>query len=298
MDFEKIGQHKQEMVTIPEIIKIMRQFGGNATTSKVKTELLSQENDIPEEFITLVKISKNGQKYKPFDYVFNFSITNLELSNFINRPKRGMVELTKKGRVVDLASLNIEDEIFAKARPKWKERSAKNKALRSVKLEPETIEEGTENSWRVLLLKALKNISSDKFEMFSRALIHKMGVEIDQNIGMTLSNDGGVDGFGYLTTDDFRTVRVAIQAKRWNEWNVDAPEIDKFRGAMDKHNAEFGVFITTSNFTRGAIKTSRQGTRVITLIDGEKLVDLVAKYELYVTKYTAYELDDFFIEDN
>lgn len=54
-------------------------------------------------------------------------------------------------------------------------------------------------------------------------------------------------------------------------------EIDKFRGAMDKYNAEFGIFITSSDFTRGAIKTARQGTRIITLINGDEICDLVAK---------------------
>lgn len=60
--------------------------------------------------------------------------------------------------------------------------------------------------------------------------------------------------------------------------------IDKFRGAMDKFRAEFGIFITTSSFTRYAIVASRAGTRVITLIDGDKLLNLVAKYKLYVTR--------------
>ena len=94
---------------------------------------------------------------------------------------------------------------------------------------------------------------------------------MDEKIGIQVSNDGGLDGFGYITSqDDFRTNRVAIQAKRWNG-NIQSPEIDKFRGAMDKHNAEYGIFITTSSFSRGAIQASRQGTRVITLIDGDKI---------------------------
>lgn len=50
----------------------------------------------------------------------------------------------------------------------------------------------------------------------------------------------------------------ALQAKRW-EGKVISPEIDKFRGAMDKYNAEYGIFITTSDYTRSAIETSRVG---------------------------------------
>lgn len=128
-----------------------------------------------------------------------------------------------------------------------------------------------------------------------------MNVDIDETIGTKLTGDGGLDGYGYITTDDFRTARVAIQAKRWSLKNsISSSEIDKFRGAMDKFRAEFGIFITTSSFTRDAIAASRAGTRVITLIDGDKLLNLVAKYELYVTRkvITTYELEDFFREKN
>ena len=47
---------------------------------------------------------------------------------------------------------------------------------------------------------------------------------------------------------------------------------------MDKYNAEYGIFITTSDFSRSAIEAVRQGTRVITLINSEYIEDLVAKY--------------------
>ena len=143
------------------------------------------------------------------------------------------------------------------------------------------------------------NLSPAKFELFCRALVKRMKVDIDENVGTKLTGDGGLDGYGYITTDDFRTSRVAIQAKRWSINNsVSSPEIDKFRGAMDKFRAEFGIFITTSTFTRDAIKASRAGTRVITLIDGDKLIDLVTKYELYVKPVTVYKLEDFFREEN
>jgi restriction system protein len=66
---------------------------------------------------------------------------------------------------------------------------------------------------------------------------------------------------------------------------------------MDKYNAEFGIFITTSVFTRQAIRASREGTRVSTLIDGEEIVNLVEKYQLYIKKVETYKLNSFF-EDN
>lgn len=165
-----------------------------------------------------------------------------------------------------------------------------------IKDEGSILENSQVDSWRSVLIDALKAMSPKKFELFCRRLVKQMGVEIDAKIGVQYVADGGLDGFGYITSDEFRTTRVAIQAKRW-EGNVSSPEIDKFRGSMDKHNAEFGVFITTSSFTKNAIEASRVGTRVITLLDGDTICDLVAKYELEVTPVMTYELGDFYLSE-
>ena len=134
-----------------------------------------------------------------------------------------------------------------------------------------------------------------KFELFCRGLLTKIGIDVDDEKGVQYVADGGIDGFGYVRSDDYRTTRVALQAKRW-QGKVSAPEIDKFRGAMDKFNAEFGIFITNSDFTREAVKTSREGTRIITLINGDQICDLVAKYNYYVEPVTTYWLKDFYLD--
>lgn len=134
-----------------------------------------------------------------------------------------------------------------------------------------------------------------KFELFCRGLLTKIGIDVDDGKGVQYVADGGIDGFGYVRSDDYRTTRVALQAKRW-QGKVSAPEIDKFRGAMDKFNAEFGIFITNSDFTREAVETAREGTRIITLINGDQICDLVAKYNYYVEPVTTYRLKDFYLD--
>jgi len=286
-----------ERLTLPEIIKSLRKLGGRATTGKIKEDLLTRDNLIPEEAITTVKVSqKSGRSYRPFAFIFNFSISNLVIAGFATRPERGEVELTKQGRDVDLNQLDLDRDIYAKTDSEWARRHKANLAKKS-EPEPELIEEDGEDEWRTNLLTALLNLDPGKFELFSRLLVKAMGVDLDERIGVKLTSDGGLDGYGYLTTDDFRTARVGIQSKRWTN-PVPSPEIDKFRGAMDKHNAEFGIFITTSDFSREAITAARTGTRVITLINGDKLIDLVAKYELHVKPVRTYELDDFFEEND
>ena len=152
------------------------------------------------------------------------------------------------------------------------------------------------DDFKVKLQSAIANMSPAKFEQFSRALLTKMGVQFT-NKGVQISNDGGIDGYGYhIDDDDFRTTRVVIQCKRFNANPVSEPDINQFLGAMNKFQADYGVFITNSRFTNKAREAAREGTP-ITLIDGNDLIRLVIKYELFITPVTTYVLDDFYSED-
>ena len=187
----------------------------------------------------------------------------------------------------------------------WEENSAKNKDKKVQKDEiiNEDIEEESKSSEddvlddvKVKLQSAIANMPSKKFEQFSHALLTKMGVQFTDK-GVQISNDGGIDGYGYHTDDDdFRTTRVVIQCKRYNFGAVSEPEINQFLGAMNKFQADYGVFITNSRFTNAARIAAREGTP-ITLIDGNDLIRLIIRYELFITPVTTYVLDDFYSEN-
>ncbi|WP_276804395.1 restriction endonuclease [Lactobacillus hominis] len=303
-NFMNMGRQDQEAFLMKPIIEQLKQSGGQASTKDLKRAVVESEESIPANVLTSYKTSRNGRRYLPFNYAFNFAVSNLIMADMLERPKLGIVTLTEKGRLFKGTGTDLSKSFYKLSLPLWQERSRNNKELKqttnNVKENDET-DSDIEEEWKSNLLHALLNLSPGKFELLCRALVTKMNVDIDETIGTKLTGDGGLDGYGYIRTDDFRTARVAIQAKRWDPNNsVSSPEIDKFRGAMDKFRAEYGIFITTSTFTRDAIKASRAGTRVITLIDGDHLLDLIAKYELYVTKkvITTYELDDFFEEEN
>ncbi|WP_143809244.1 restriction endonuclease, partial [Oenococcus oeni] len=76
-------------------------------------------------------------------------------------------------------------------------------------------ENSGDSDWKTELIDQLKKFSPGKFESFSRLLISKMGVRIDNQRGIIRSGDHSIDGFGYFQSDEFRTSRVAIQAKRF-----------------------------------------------------------------------------------
>lgn len=302
-NFTNMNRQDQQAYLMKPIIDELKQVGGQATTRDLKRAVVEREENIPENILTMYKTSRNGRKYLPFNYAFNFAISNLIMAGMLKRPKQGIVVLTEKGREYKGNRTELSEAVYKISLPQWQKKIEQNKKSKepSINIREEESLDNLEEDWKGPLLNALLNLSPGKFELFCRALVAKMNVDIDETIGTSLTGDGGVDGYGYIKTDDFRTARVAIQAKRWNPSNsVSSPEIDKFRGAMDKFRAEYGIFITTSTFTRDAIQASRAGTRVITLIDGDHLLELISKYELYVTKkvITTYELDDFFEDES
>ena len=103
-------------------------------------------------------------------------------------------------------------------------------------------------------------------------------------------------GFIFALKNDFRTTRVVIQCKRYNVGPVGEPEINQFLGAMNKYQADYGVFITNGRYTNAARAAAREGSP-ITLIDGNDLIRLVIQYELYITPVKTYVLDDFYTSE-
>lgn len=213
------------------------------------------------------------------------------------------ITLTDKGLNIVVECLDVEKEIMIPSKKFWNELSEKNKKehcnqkelVENTDVDESMSEDQILNDFKEKLLNAIAKMSPKKFEVFSRALLTKMGVEFT-NKGVQISNDGGIDGYGYhKDLDDFRTTRVVIQCKRYNTGPVTEPDINQFLGAMNKFQADYGVFITNSRFTNNAREAARAGSP-ITLIDGNDLVELVIRYQLYVTPVTTYILDDFYNE--
>ena len=111
-----------------------------------------------------------------------------------------------------------------------------------------------------------------------------------------MSGDHGIDGYGYFESDEFRTAKVVVQCKRYIDNPVSEPEIDKFKGVMMSFNADYGIFITTSYFTKQAQSKAVQGGNTVTLIDGQRLVELIEKYQLHITPVQTYVLDDYYYQ--
>ena len=270
-------------------VRALQDLGGKASRDEIIERIRNYDPIISQEIVDhKKKAKKTGNYYSEFRIKFGFNLSTRLRNRTIIEAEPKVYQLSDELLKLDPDSPNFEEDILKL------ERENQKSTLRDAEAEQE--DEDMQDSvpeWRKELKERLFKLDPYKFETLCKKLLSNMNVDIDDKIGMSYTNDGGVDGFGYLETDELRTERIAIQAKRWAEGNlVSSPEIDKFRGAMDKYNAEYGVFITTSDFTRGAIKSSRPGTRMITLINGEKLMDLIVKYQVYV--HPSIVIEDFY----
>lgn len=303
--FDKLGTEEQVSYLIKPIIEVLQEAGGQLDRSEIRDRICEKDEHIAEFEQKIYTSNRSGNQYKKFDFKFNFAIKELSFVGVVSYVKyKPKIILTQKGSEIDLNNFDVQTEVRDKARVCWEENSAKNKKkkdeINNLELEDEVESSSSESEllddFNVKLQDAIAKMSPAKFEQFSRALLTKMGVQFT-NKGVQISNDGGIDGYGYhIDTDDFRTTRVVIQCKRYNVAPVSEPDINQFLGTMNKYQADYGVFITNGRFTNNAREAARAGTP-ITLIDGNELIRLVIKYELFITPVKTYILDDFYLED-
>ena len=282
---------------IKPILKALQEAGGQLERAEIKERIADMDDQIAE-YAEIVKVSKKtGNAYKEFNFKFNFAIKDLLFSELLTYTDCSPITLTEKGLYLDVDNLDVQKDIIEASKKHWEKLSRNNKKAQTIDIndsEEETqAEEKIKDDFKETLLAAIAKMSPKRFEAFSRALLTRMGVEFTEK-GVQISNDGGIDGYGYhIDANDFRTTRVVIQCKRYNVVPVSEPEINQFLGAMNKDQADYGVFITNGRFTNAAKTAAREGSP-ITLIDGNELVRLVIRYELYITPVKTYVLDEFY----
>ena len=302
MELKALSSDGKIAYLIKPILKVLQDAGGQLERSEIKERIADLDDQIAE-YAEIEKVSKKtGNVYKDFNFRFNFALKNLYIADVLTFTTSSLITLTQKGLYLDIESLDVEKDIFRITKDYWnksKSKPKKDKSADEIEKDHEEVqsEEKIKDDFKYTLLGAIAKMSPKKFEAFSRALLNRMGVEFTEK-GVQISNDGGIDGYGYhIDANDFRTTRVVIQCKRYNSAPVSEPEINQFLGAMNKYQADYGVFITNGRFTKAARTAAREGSP-ITLIDGNDLVRLVIRYELYITPVKTYVLDEFYEVEN
>jgi restriction system protein len=243
-----------------------------------------------------------------------WALTYLKAAGLVATAKRGIYEITDRGRSVLARNLSALDADMLGEFPEFREFEVRSRGGDSdassetpavttkgrargaaTAAQPTTPEEDLDSAYRQLreaveleLLESVKNNSPAFFEQLVVDLPVQMGyggtrAEAARAIGK--SGDGGIDGV--IDQDRLGLDSVYIQAKRW-ESTVDRPELQKFAGALQGQRATKGVFITTSSFTRDAADYASRINARIVLIDGKRLASLMFEHDVGVAAKQTY----------
>lgn len=234
--------------------------------------------------------------------------TYLGKAKLLTSPKRGLVEISDRGREllatnpsqIDLTLLRqypefvnwmtgVKDEkeptaptTSSDARPSVVSIAADERATPREQVDRAIA--AIDGALKSDLLERVRAMSPAEFEGLILRLLLAMGYGqgLDEMaLALGGSGDGGIDGV--IHQDPLGLDRVYIQAKRYKEGNnVSSPDIRNFIGALNIHRASKGVFVTASQFT-GDAKAAAQGSTVqVILIDGPRLTDLMLRYRVGV----------------
>ena len=138
-----------------------------------------------------------------------------------------------------------------------------------------------ENTVRESLHELLYDMDPFAFEHLIKRLLEEMQY---QEVNVTKrSGDGGVDVVAKIEIG-ITSIREVVQVKR-HRGAIPRKDLDALRGSLHRFNALRGTIVTTSRFAKGAQKAALEpGTAPITLIDGDKLLDLLIEHGIGVRK--------------
>ena len=145
-----------------------------------------------------------------------------------------------------------------------------------------------ESSVRETLFDILLDMDPFVFEHLVKRLLEEMEY---RNVEVTSpSGDGGVDVVADIDLG-ISSVREVVQVKR-HKANIQRKDLDALRGSLYRFDAVRGTIITTSDFSKGTKDAAfATGAAPITLIDGQKLIDLLIEHGIGVRKHEFEMLD-------
>jgi restriction system protein len=202
-------------------------------------------------------------------------------SGELDGSERGFWRITPNGKKA------LEAE-WASWKPRYVElRSRQVPERAQIEESPENPQEEIEEAHRALveqtatdLLQRIMGLSPQSFELLVGELLSKMGYGTMEVTGRP--GDQGIDGS--CSIDEFGLYRVLFQAKRLQQ-QVPAKEVRGFLGAMRLARVEYGIFVTTSSFTRDSIEAAQKSGN-LRLVDGKELANLLIKHRLGVVAKT------------
>lgn len=272
---------------MPEVLNALRALDGSGRPKEV-SQWIADKLDLTDEFLEAT--TKTGTP--KFHNQVQWARQYLVWEGLIDSSKRGTWSLTNAGAKTYLDE-NASRKIFlnrvrsyADSKSKISRRDETEKVLLAGE-SPSIID-----SARGALLNRLKIVSPEGFERLMKYVVREMGFESVENTQFV--KDHGIDGYGTLRVNEFITFKVIFQCKRYSKTSVSRAEVGDFRSAMIGR-ADKGIIFTTGRFSEDAKReANREGAPPIELCDGEKLVDLLERYQIGITPVSTFDINEEF----
>ncbi len=235
-----------------------------------------------------------------FDNRVGWARTYMKKAGLLQTPRRGYFTITDSGLRALKTNPDKINVKFLEQYPEFLDFRTKGKATQTdvtMPTEERTPREVMEDAYATIRTQLagelLERIAQSSPQFFERLVVDLLvtmgygGTRRDAGEAVGGSGDEGIDGI--IKEDRLGLEVVYIQAKRW-ENTVHRPEIQKFVGALSGQNARKGVFMTTSNFSAGAVEYAKGLSVKVVLIDGETLASLMIDHGVGVTPEASYEI--------
>ncbi|WP_280383901.1 restriction endonuclease [Nocardia wallacei] len=241
-----------------------------------------------------------------------WALSGLGRAELITKPARATYIITEAGRELHAKHPDGLDEKILKSLPAYQAyvpvksgvTSSADTDDQTASVDPlEQIESGVarlHSDVAAELLKHLRNQPPNFLEQAVLDVLVAMGYGGTEQRATRIggSGDGGVDGV--IDQDPLGLDRVYVQAKRYGPENtVQRPAIQAFVGALQGAKASRGIFITTSDFSGGALDYANTINPRVILIDGQRLASLMIQYGVGVQKrseFTVVQVDEDYFE--
>ena len=254
-----------------------------------------------------------------FNNVIIWACVDFNNAGLIEKPKRGYARITQAGQdyldrypgEISKADLKANCSKYKKWEESWKKpkpgsylQDTKDSDSGLEETPEERIEDACQEIHSVLkkeLLEVIMKQTPVFFKQLIIKLLRAMGYGGEDNLTKNVrqAGDGGIDGIIYQ--DILGLDVVYLQAKRYEAGNhISAGMMRDFIGSLNLENANKGIFMTTSGYTKSAKETAERAPQNIIIIDGKDLVKYMIKYKVGVRTDQTIELckidGDFFEE--
>lgn len=249
------------------VLQALRDLGGSGSNQEI-TDKVCSNLQLSDEDIEKMHGNSNQTEV---DYRIAWAKTYLKKYGILENSQRGIWSFVNDKK-------NIETVDKEEVKSFVKKLDKKDKSSKNIELDDNDIDAPEEvQNWKDKLLDLILNMSPDAFERLTKRLLRESGFSQVEVTGK--SGDGGIDGKGIYKIGGLIGFNVMFQCKRWKN-QVPSSEIRDFRGAL-QGRADKGLFVTTSTFSRDAIKeATRDGATPIDLLDGQQLVDKLKELKL------------------